>query len=101
MDVLNKIKELKDEKGWSVYRLADEAGLTQSTVANMFARQTYPSITTLQQICSAFGITLTEFFALEDNSKKDEIELLSSYRKLSNRDKQIVLNLVKSMNDNA
>lgn len=32
MDVLNKIKRLRDDRGWSDYRLAQEAKLRQSTI---------------------------------------------------------------------
>ena len=61
MDILEKITKLRLERGWSVYKLADEAGLTQSTVSNMFSRKTTPSISTLSQICDAFGLTLSQF----------------------------------------
>ena len=97
MDILEKIKKLKDKRGWSVYRLADEAGLKQSTVANMFARQTYPSITTLQQLCSAFNLTLAEFFSLDKDANKDEVELLINYRKLTEKDKKIIQSLTELM----
>ena len=39
MDILERITELRKERNWSVYKLADEAGLTQSTLANMFTRK--------------------------------------------------------------
>ncbi len=100
MEILEKIKELKDERGWSVYRLADEASLKQSTVANMFARNTNPSIATLQQLCNAFGITLAEFFAMDENKNTDEIKLLSNYRKLSKTNKNIVIGLIEILNRN-
>lgn len=47
MDILDRITELREERGWSVYKLAEESGLTQSTLANMFSRKTMPSIATL------------------------------------------------------
>ncbi|MEG9430655.1 MAG: helix-turn-helix transcriptional regulator, partial [Christensenellaceae bacterium] len=62
MDVLERINALRKERGWSIYRLADEAMLTQSTLSNMFTRKTMPSLYTLNQICEAFGITMSEFF---------------------------------------
>ncbi len=62
MDILKRIKTLQNERGWTNYQLAQEAAMTQSTITNMFARKTLPSITTLTAICNAFGITLSEFF---------------------------------------
>ena len=51
------------ERNWSEYRLAKEAGLAQSTIANLFQRNTVPTIYTLEAICKGLGITLSQFFA--------------------------------------
>ena len=53
MDVLARIDELRKEKGWSVNYLALEAGLTQSTLNNLYSRKTEPKISTLRAICEA------------------------------------------------
>lgn len=95
MDILNRIVELKNEKGWSIYKLAEESGVSQSTLSNMFIRRTLPSITTLEQLCNAFGITLSDFFK-ENNSQKDDIS--TKYNMLSAENKKIVLNLVDALN---
>ena len=63
MDSKQRIKELMNERGWSEYRLAIESNLSQSTVANIFNRNTTPSVSTLEAICSGFGITMAQFFA--------------------------------------
>ena len=62
MSVLEKIKKLQQERGWTTDKLAYESGLTQSTLSNMFSKETCPTIDTLQLICDAFGILLSEFF---------------------------------------
>ncbi|MBO5362919.1 MAG: helix-turn-helix transcriptional regulator, partial [Clostridia bacterium] len=62
MDVLKRINQLRLERNWSIYRLSVESNIPQSTLTNMFNRETLPSITTLECLCSAFGITLAEFF---------------------------------------
>lgn len=92
IDVLEKILQLKNERGWSLYKLADEAGLPQSTVANMFPRKTLPSLYTLSQICEAFGITMSEFFN-EGVEVSEETRLLSSFRALNEKDRKTVLAL--------
>lgn len=85
MDVIEKIEKLKDERKWTDYELATRAMLTQSTIASMKARKSPPKIDTLQSICSAFGITLSQFF-LEDEQieilTKQEKNLLENFRKL-------------------
>jgi len=99
MDILAKIKKMQKDRGWSIYRLSQEAGLTQSTLSNMFKRGTNPSISTLQGLCSAFGVSLEELFhdenGIESNTLSlDETKLIRSYRKLSPGKKESVRNLL-------
>lgn len=61
MDVLVKLRNLLDERGWSEYKLAKKAGLNESTIANIYRRNTVPTIATLEAICNAFGVTMFEF----------------------------------------
>ena len=63
MDTLQRLHQLLDERGWSEYRLAKNCGLSNSTIANIYHRNTVPSITTLEAICAGFGISLSQFFA--------------------------------------
>ena len=63
MDTHKRLQTLLDERGWSKYRLSKECGLSESTLANIFCRNTEPSIVTLEAICRGFGITLSQFFA--------------------------------------
>ena len=63
MDVLGRITQLRESRGWSQYRLAKEAGVSQNTIKNLYVRNNTPTIQTLEAICKAFNITLTEFFA--------------------------------------
>lgn len=98
MDILEKIDTLRKERGWTIYKLAENAGVIQSTLSNMFTRKTLPSITTLTLLCDAFGITLAEFFKDDNiNVPIDELTLISSYRKLSNDNKVMINELLKLM----
>ena len=61
MDIAERIIKLNEKRGWSVYRLAKEAKISSSTLTNMMRRGTCPSLTTLERLCEAYGITLAEF----------------------------------------
>ena len=80
MDTNQRLRRLLDERGWTEYKLSKVCGLSQSTLANIFKRNTVPSITTLEVICKGFGITLSQFFA--DGDRKST-RLNSSHRSLS------------------
>ena len=77
MDARERIRSLMQERGWSEYRLAIASGLSQSTVANIFNRNTTPSVTTLESICNGFGITLSQFF-----SESNLVELTADQKQL-------------------
>ena len=66
MDAHQRLRQLLDERGWTEYRLSKNCGLSESTLANIFRRNTVPSIATLETICKGFGITLSQFFADDD-----------------------------------
>ena len=93
MEVLEKIEQLRNEKGWSINYLAMESGLTQSTLNNLYSRKAEPKISTLRAICGAFGITLSDFFKEEDK----EDELIRKVKSLSEDNKKALLQLVKNL----
>lgn len=93
MTILEKIDQLRKERGWSVNNLAMEAMLTQSTLNNLYTRKTDPKISTLTQICNAFGITLAEFFS-EENAEPDEAHIDAL---LSKKIKKLPLNQKRAL----
>lgn len=102
MTILEKIDKLRIERGWSINNLAMEAMLTQSTLSNLYARNTEPKISTLRAICTAFGITLSEFFAdeeLDDNREKElDKELEKHISAMTAAQKEALLGLIKFIN---
>ena len=98
MNILEKIKTLKNDRNWSYYNLSYESGITQSTLANMFSRGTMPSLKTLIALCDAFGITLAEFFSdtAETARTFEEGELISYYRNLTTKQKYYLREFLKT-----
>lgn len=98
MDIIERIKELRDERGWSTNRLALEAELTQSTVSAILSTpNSLPSLYTLTHLCEAFGMTLAQFFLEDEQSElvsAQEKLLIEQYRKLPERKKKAVLALL-------
>lgn len=62
IDVLNRITELREERNWSEYQLAEKSGLTQSTISSWYRKDMLPTIPSLSKICAAFEISLSQFF---------------------------------------
>lgn len=100
MTIIEKIDKLRIERGWSVNNLAMEAMLTQSTLNNLYMRNTEPKISTLRAICNAFGITLAEFFSDEKFTKEqenNEKELSDRFSKLTDTQKKAILAILRSI----
>ena len=60
MEILDKITQYRLERNWSEYQLAERSGLTQSTISSWYRKNMLPSIPSLEKICDAFGITLSQ-----------------------------------------
>ena len=67
MDVKARLQQLMDDRGWTIYRVAKEADIPWSTVRNMFKRNTEPSISTLECFCKGMGMTLPQFFDVDND----------------------------------
>ncbi len=68
IDVLERITYYRKQRGWTEYQLAEESGLTQSTISSWYRKSMLPSISSLEKICMAFGITLSQFFSTGDEN---------------------------------
>ena len=100
MDVIAKIDSLMQERNWTDYRLAQESGLASSTIANLRRRHTVPSIATLESICNAFGITLTQFFAEGDSSvslSDEQRQMFKNWMGLTKEQKLLVAALITEL----
>lgn len=87
MDILKKITDMRLEKGWTEYELAERSELTQSTISSWYRKNLIPSILSLERICGAFGITLSQFFQDDEtfskNITKEQMEILNRWNRLT------------------
>lgn len=99
MDTLARLRQLLDERGWTEYRLSKECGLAQSTIGNIYRRNTSPSLETLETICKGFGITLSQFFADGDlvELTPELKELFDGWVTLTPEQKSLVEQMVRTM----
>ena len=101
MDSKVRLQHLMDDRGWTIYRLAKESDVAWTTIRNMFARNTEPSIATLDALCKGMGITLVQFFD-EDNSmglSPEQAQLLQEWSRLRENDKRLIQELIDSLNE--
>ncbi len=93
MDIKKRILTLNEQRGWSLYRLAAEAKISASTMTNMFRRGTSPSLETVERICQAYEMSLSEFFSEESQSEwidREDFIHLKTWHSLDTQKKRAV-----------
>ncbi len=63
MNTITRVYELLDDRALSLTKLAEMSGVAYSTIKMAESRNTQLSVDTIERICNALGITLSEFFA--------------------------------------
>ena len=93
INVLERITYYREQKGWTEYQLACKSGLTQSTISSWYRKNMLPSIPSLEKICTAFEITLSQFFATD----KDGFSLTNIQKELLNEANRLTEQQQKSL----
>lgn len=100
MDTLERLRQLQKQRGWTDYRLARESGLSDSTIINIYRRNALPSIPTLEAICRAFGLTLSQFFADGElvELTPELNQLFDQWKTLTPEQKRVTMEVVQTFN---
>ena len=77
-DVRDVITKHREARGWTEYQLAEYSGLPQSTISSWYSKGRLPTISSLEKICEAFNVTLSQLFAEGD----EPVSLTASQKKL-------------------
>lgn len=99
MKIQERILQLCKERNWSLYKLAHEAGISETTVYGWFNKNEFtPSRSSIEDICSAFEISVATFYNDVDLDKltPQQIELLALFEKVPDAKKSVVIDIVRS-----
>ena len=58
----DRIKKLREAKGFTINKLASQAGISQSFLRDIELGNKKPTVDTLDAICWALDISLSDFF---------------------------------------
>jgi len=99
-DILATITKYREARGWTEYQLAERSGLPQSTISSWYRKNMVPTVPSLEKICTAFGITLSQLFAEGDtlvSLTQSQKQLLERWNRLSKDQQDVVFALIDKM----
>ena len=99
-DILATITKYRQDRGWTEYQLAERSGLPQSTISSWYRKNMIPTVPSLEKICIAFGITLSQLFAEEESTVSltdSQKKLLESWSRLTDEQQAAVFALIDKM----
>ena len=99
-DILTAITANREARGWTEYQLAERSGLPQSTISSWYRKNMIPTIPSLEKICHAFGITLSQLFAEGESPvslTESQAELLDRWSRLDEKQQAVIFQLLDIM----
>ena len=98
MNVGLRIKALREQKGITVNKLANLAGISQSYLRDVELGNKNPTVETLSYFCDALGVTLRDFFDT-DNAAGDKLNvfLKAEIEKLNDTQQFHLADFLKSL----
>lgn len=97
MDIANRIKFFREQKGYTVNKLANIAGISQSYLRSVELGQKNPTVEILSELCWALDISLRDFFDDENSSHLQQNELLLQIYKLTDEQRSLLLKFLKTL----
>lgn len=87
--VVNHIKELCKQRGWTLYRLAKNSGIAYSALNTMIKKNHIPTMNSLIKICKGFDITVPQFFQDMQPPTDEQSEILRLWNYLDENSKDM------------
>ena len=99
-DILSTIAAYRQARGWTEDQLSERSGLPQSTISSWYRKNMVPTVPSLEKICDAFGITLSQLFAGDDTPitlTAKQKEILQRWDRLSEEQQEVIFQLIDKM----
>ncbi|MCI8341834.1 MAG: helix-turn-helix domain-containing protein [Firmicutes bacterium] len=100
MDILKEITRLRLKRKWSEYELSIYSNIPQSTISTWYRKNQIPTVKSLEKLCDGFGITLSQFFAENNDAvslTQEQKELLDNWSSLTQKQQELFLELFKNI----
>lgn len=100
MDVLERINQLRRDRSWTEYQLAEATEIPQSTISSWYRKGMLPSIGSLEKICKGFDITMAYFFSDGNEAvvlTEEQRKLFDNWNRLTPEGKQTLIAFLEQL----
>ena len=97
--IADKITSICEKRDISKDRLSQLSGISQSSLGRIMAQENLPSLITLEKICIALGVTLSQFFqeGNSENLTEKQKEVLGIWNDLSTNEQETVMSMLRGL----
>ena len=92
-----RLKQIRKERNIKLVNLAHDSGISQPSLSNVENGKKSLSIVTLEKVCDALGVSLSDFFSTQQNElPPKQYDLLQAAQHLSDTQLDSLINLINS-----
>lgn len=98
MNIGKRCRELRESKGFSIYKLSELTGLSNTHISDIEREIKMPTFETLSRLLAPLDISISEFFNESDNliyATDTEKELVYYYRKMPPNKAQLLVEVFR------
>ena len=97
-----RIKKLRKEKGWSLKKLGENAGLQGRLIGQYESNNVAPTANSIIKLAKAFNVS-TDYLLIDNNNDNTRlpsihdnklIELFEKLNNMNSRDKEVIISLI-------
>ena len=81
--VSERVRSLRERKGWSQLELAQRSGLSVSVLSEIESGQNKPSLDTLVVLAQSLGVPLNTFLFADDNPLEERLQVIENTENVS------------------
>ena len=98
---VDKIDAMRVQRGWSFNKLATMSRVDAATIYRWITYESLPTLENLQKVCRALGVSLADFFAIENmvEATPEFKELYNNWLSVTQNEKESIRAIMKSYLD--
>jgi len=100
VDFCKRLQELMDERRMTIYALSKKSNVSWNTIKNFFAKETKPTLPTIELLCNGLEITMAQFFDESGDTvvlTAEQQHLLARWNVITSEEKQLISNMLDVM----